>query len=196
VDKEEFRELLKGVVESNRLLFEKEKWSFFAPKLIIFTNNEGEKQAIFALLEEFPDDKHEFLASIGAKFRKDFPKAELEAVFLSCEAWTWKTKPGEHEDWKERLPSEEEIRELKQTAERVEVVVTSGLSVENETTGAIQEIVRDTFSFKPANMIKTLKLTRPIFKKTACYGHFGRNDPDFTWEKTDMAEVLKDKAGL
>lgn len=60
----------------------------------------------------------------------------------------------------------------------------------------IQEIVRDTFSFKPANMIKTLKLTRPIFKKTACYGHFGRNDPDFTWEKTDMAEVLKDKAGL
>jgi S-adenosylmethionine synthetase len=58
------------------------------------------------------------------------------------------------------------------------------------------EIVRDTFSFKPANMISHLKLLRPIFKKTACYGHFGRNDPDFTWEHTDKADELRDKAGL
>jgi S-adenosylmethionine synthetase len=58
------------------------------------------------------------------------------------------------------------------------------------------EIVRDTFSFKPANMISHLKLLRPIFKKTACYGHFGRNDPDFTWEHTDKAEELREKAGL
>jgi S-adenosylmethionine synthetase len=58
------------------------------------------------------------------------------------------------------------------------------------------EIVRDTFSFKPANMISHLKLLRPIFKKTACYGHFGRNDPDFTWEHTDKADELKEKAGL
>jgi S-adenosylmethionine synthetase len=58
------------------------------------------------------------------------------------------------------------------------------------------EIVRDTFSFKPANMINHLKLLRPIFKKTACYGHFGRNDPDFTWEHTDKADELRDKAGL
>lgn len=60
----------------------------------------------------------------------------------------------------------------------------------------IAEIVRETFSFKPANMVKHLKLLRPIFQKTACYGHFGRNDPDFSWEKTDMADVLRDKAGL
>jgi len=60
----------------------------------------------------------------------------------------------------------------------------------------IAEIVRDTFSFKPANMIGHLKLLRPIFKKTSCYGHFGRNDPDFTWEKTDMVDVLREKAGL
>ncbi|MHC1726434.1 MAG: methionine adenosyltransferase [Syntrophobacteraceae bacterium] len=60
----------------------------------------------------------------------------------------------------------------------------------------IQEIVRELFSFKPANMIRQLRLTRPIFKKTACYGHFGRTDPDFTWEKTDMADVLRDRAGL
>ena len=58
------------------------------------------------------------------------------------------------------------------------------------------EIVRDTFSFKPANMISHLKLLRPIFKKTACYGHFGRNDPDFTWEITDKADELREKAGL
>jgi S-adenosylmethionine synthetase len=58
------------------------------------------------------------------------------------------------------------------------------------------EVVRDTFSFKPADMINHLKLLRPIFKKTACYGHFGRNDPDFTWEHTDKADELKEKAGL
>jgi S-adenosylmethionine synthetase len=60
----------------------------------------------------------------------------------------------------------------------------------------IAEIVKDTFSFKPANMIKHLRLLRPIFRKTASGGHFGRNDPDFTWEKTDMIDVLREKAGL
>jgi S-adenosylmethionine synthetase len=60
----------------------------------------------------------------------------------------------------------------------------------------IAQIVRETFSFKPANMIKHLRLLRPIFKKTAAGGHFGRNDPDFTWEKTDMIDTLREKAGL
>jgi len=60
----------------------------------------------------------------------------------------------------------------------------------------IAQIVRDSFSFKPANMIRHLRLLRPIFKKTACGGHFGRNDPDFTWEKTDMIDELREKAGL
>jgi len=58
------------------------------------------------------------------------------------------------------------------------------------------QVVSETFSFKPAEMIRHLKLLRPIFKKTACYGHFGRNDPDFTWEHTDKADELRDKAGL
>jgi S-adenosylmethionine synthetase len=57
-------------------------------------------------------------------------------------------------------------------------------------------IVRELFSFKPANMITHLKLLRPIFRKTSCYGHFGRNDPDFTWEKIDMADAIREKAGL
>ena len=60
----------------------------------------------------------------------------------------------------------------------------------------IAENVREIFSYKPANMVKHLKLLRPIFKKTACGGHFGRNDPDFTWEKTDMIDLLREKAGL
>jgi S-adenosylmethionine synthetase len=60
----------------------------------------------------------------------------------------------------------------------------------------IAEIIRETFSFKPANMIKHLRLLRPIYRKTACHGHFGRSDPDFTWEKIDMVDTLREKAGL
>ncbi|MBI4795906.1 MAG: methionine adenosyltransferase [Deltaproteobacteria bacterium] len=60
----------------------------------------------------------------------------------------------------------------------------------------ILEIIKDTFCFKPAAMIQYLDLQRPIFKKTAAYGHFGRTDPDFTWEYVNKAEILRDKAGL
>jgi len=60
----------------------------------------------------------------------------------------------------------------------------------------IARIVREIFSFKPVNMIRQLKLLRPIFRKTAAYGHFGRNDKDFTWERTDMVDALREKAGL
>ncbi len=60
----------------------------------------------------------------------------------------------------------------------------------------IAEIIRETFSFKPANMIKHLRMLRPIFRKTACHGHFGRSDPDFSWEKIDMVDTLREKAGL
>jgi S-adenosylmethionine synthetase len=58
------------------------------------------------------------------------------------------------------------------------------------------EIVNEVFDLRPAAIIEYLNLLRPIFKKTSCYGHFGRNDPDFTWEKTNMVDVLVDKAGL
>jgi S-adenosylmethionine synthetase len=47
------------------------------------------------------------------------------------------------------------------------------------------------FTFKPQGMIKQLDLLRPIYKKTACYGHYGRKDPDFSWERTDKVEDLK-----
>ncbi|MBI4823016.1 MAG: methionine adenosyltransferase [Nitrospirae bacterium] len=51
--------------------------------------------------------------------------------------------------------------------------------------------IRKNFSFVPKDMIESLNLRRPIFKKTAAYGHFGRNDADFTWEKTDKADALR-----
>ncbi len=60
----------------------------------------------------------------------------------------------------------------------------------------ILEIIKDTFSFKPAAMIQYLDMQRPIFKKTAAYGHFGRTDPDFTWEYLNKVEVLREKAGI
>jgi S-adenosylmethionine synthetase len=60
----------------------------------------------------------------------------------------------------------------------------------------ILEIIKDTFSFKPAAMISYLDMQRPIFKKTAAYGHFGRTDPDFTWEYTNKVETLREKAGF
>ncbi|MFW5854837.1 MAG: methionine adenosyltransferase [Thermodesulfobacteriota bacterium] len=60
----------------------------------------------------------------------------------------------------------------------------------------LKEIVSETFDLRPAAIIEYLDLLRPIFKKTAAYGHFGRNDPDFTWEKTNMADVLREKAGI
>lgn len=57
-------------------------------------------------------------------------------------------------------------------------------------------LVKKNFNLNPREIIKRLDLLRPIYKKTAAYGHFGRNDPDFTWEKTDMADTLRKEAGL
>ena len=60
----------------------------------------------------------------------------------------------------------------------------------------IVELVRKHFDFRPKAIIEQLNLRRPIYRKTAAYGHFGRNDPDFTWERTDKAELLRKEAEL
>ena len=60
----------------------------------------------------------------------------------------------------------------------------------------IVELVRKHFPTKPADIIHVLDLKRPIYLKTASYGHFGRNEPEFTWEKTDKAELIRKEAGL
>jgi len=60
----------------------------------------------------------------------------------------------------------------------------------------IAKLIRNNFNLTPKGIIDHLKLRRPIYKKTAAYGHFGKNDPDFTWELTDKAAALKKEAGL
>ena len=58
------------------------------------------------------------------------------------------------------------------------------------------DLVRANFVMTPRGIIESLKLCRPIFKKTAAYGHFGRNEPDFTWEVTDKADSLRSAVGI
>jgi S-adenosylmethionine synthetase len=60
----------------------------------------------------------------------------------------------------------------------------------------IKDLIRSNFGLKPKQMIKDLDLLRPIYKKTAAFGHFGRTEESFTWEKTDKAETLRSQAGL
>jgi S-adenosylmethionine synthetase len=94
-------------------------------------------------------------------------------------------------------------------AERVEVQLAYAIGVPEPVsilidtfgTGKVGEekivkLVRGNFDLTPKGIIDHLRLRRPIYRKTAVYGHFGKNDPDFTWEQTDKAEVLRDQAGL
>ncbi len=60
----------------------------------------------------------------------------------------------------------------------------------------ISEIITDVFDFKPSQIIKRLNLLNPIYKQTSAYGHFGREEEGFTWEKTDMADDIKKRAGI
>jgi S-adenosylmethionine synthetase len=59
----------------------------------------------------------------------------------------------------------------------------------------ISELLRKHFPLEPAGIIAALDLLRPIYRKTAAYGHFGREDPEFTWERTDRMETLRRDAG-
>ncbi|MGE5188535.1 MAG: methionine adenosyltransferase [Gemmatimonadota bacterium] len=80
-------------------------------------------------------------------------------------------------------------------AEPVSVMVeTFGTAAVPERT--IERLIRDTFDMRPAMIIRALDLLRPIYRKTAALGHFGRELPEFTWERTDKAGTLRRKAGL
>ena len=94
-------------------------------------------------------------------------------------------------------------------ADRVEVQVAYAIGVARplsllvETFGtekigrdALVGLVRDHFDLRPAALVHHLDLRRPIYKRTAAYGHFGRDEPGFTWEYTDRAAILRDEAGL
>jgi S-adenosylmethionine synthetase len=60
----------------------------------------------------------------------------------------------------------------------------------------LESLVRKHFKLTPRGIIESLNLLRPIYKKTAAYGHFGRPEPEFTWERTDQAATLRKEAGL
>jgi S-adenosylmethionine synthetase len=60
----------------------------------------------------------------------------------------------------------------------------------------VKEIVLEVFDLRPAAIIEHLDLLRPIYRKTAAYGHFGRTEPEFTWENTQISSVLREKAGI
>lgn len=88
-----------------------------------------------------------------------------------------------------------------QIAYAIGVAEPVGLYVETFGTGKVDEeiiikAIRETFDLTPAGIIRELNLLRPIYRQTATYGHFGRELPDFTWEKTDKADELRRLAGL
>jgi S-adenosylmethionine synthetase len=62
-------------------------------------------------------------------------------------------------------------------------------------TQAIERAIREVFDLRPAAIIRELDLKRPIYAKTAAYGHFGRELSDFTWERTDRTDALREAAG-
>jgi S-adenosylmethionine synthetase len=63
-------------------------------------------------------------------------------------------------------------------------------------TAKLEQMIRRHFDFTPVGIIKYLELRRPIFRKTAAFGHFGRNEPEFTWERTDRVKDLREDAGI
>ena len=60
----------------------------------------------------------------------------------------------------------------------------------------LAELINEHFDLRPKGIINMLNLLRPIYEKTAAYGHFGRDEPEFTWEATDKAQALRAAAGL
>jgi S-adenosylmethionine synthetase len=75
------------------------------------------------------------------------------------------------------------------------------ITVYTEGTGTLPDeklsaIVAEVFDLRPKGIIQMLDLMRPIYEKTAAYGHFGREEPEFTWERTDKAAELKAAAGV
>ena len=80
-------------------------------------------------------------------------------------------------------------------SEPVSILIdTSGTGRVPEST--LVELIREHFGLSPQGIMESLKLRRPIYRRTAAYGHFGREDDIFTWEQTDRAQSLRAKAGV
>jgi S-adenosylmethionine synthetase len=88
-----------------------------------------------------------------------------------------------------------------QVAYAIGVAKPMNVAVYTEGTGVIPDdkiaaLVNEHFDLRPKGIIQMLDLLRPIYEKTAAYGHFGREEPEFSWEKTDKAAALRAAAGL
>jgi len=88
-----------------------------------------------------------------------------------------------------------------QVSYAIGVAEPTSITVETFGTGRVSDaeltrLVREHFDLRPYGLLQMLDLVRPIYRATAAYGHFGREEPDFTWERTDKAEALADAAGL
>jgi S-adenosylmethionine synthetase len=88
-----------------------------------------------------------------------------------------------------------------QVAYAIGVAKPMNITVYTEGTGVIADeqigkLVAEHFDLRPRGIVQMLDLLRPIYQKTAAYGHFGRDEPEFTWEKTDKAAALADAAGI
>ena len=88
-----------------------------------------------------------------------------------------------------------------QVAYAICVAKPMNVTVYTEGTGVMSDeklsaLVQEHFDLRPKGIIQMLDLLRPIYEKTAAYGHFGRDEPEFTWEKTDKATALRAAAGL
>jgi S-adenosylmethionine synthetase len=88
-----------------------------------------------------------------------------------------------------------------QVAYAIGVAKPMNITVYTEGTGIlsdeqISKLVAEHFDLRPRGIVQMLDLLRPIYEKTAAYGHFGRDEPEFTWERTDRAAALADAAGV
>jgi len=88
-----------------------------------------------------------------------------------------------------------------QVSYAIGVAQPTSISIETFGTGKIandklEALVREHFDLRPVGLVKMLDLIRPIYQGTAAYGHFGREEPEFTWERTDLADTLRDAAGI
>jgi S-adenosylmethionine synthetase len=88
-----------------------------------------------------------------------------------------------------------------QVSYAIGVAQPTSISIETFGTGKISseklvQLVREHFDLRPVGLVKMLDLIRPIYLATAAYGHFGREEPNFTWERTDLADTLRDAAGI
>ena len=132
---------------------------------------EAERAAAVGLLAEYSDVYPEVPAEAWEPYRELYPE------LFSAESW--------------RLPC------------NCFLVRSGGITILVDTEGTnkipedqLEKLVMDHFPLKPRQIIEHLDLRRPIYKETARHGHFGRALPNFTWEKTDMAEKLRAAAGL